>query len=272
MGRALSFLYGIVAYLVFLATFLYSIAFVGGFGVPRTIDGGGPRAGMAEALLVNAGLLLLFAVQHSGMARQGFKRWWTRIIPRSVERSTYVLISSLVLILLFWQWRPMPSVVWEVEGEAGRGILWGLFGLGWLIVLVSTFLINHFDLFGLRQVWLRLRERAYEPLEFRTRFLYRYVRHPLLLGFIVAFWAIPTMTLGHLLFAVATTGYMLAAIQLEERDLVRFHGEAYQRYRETTPMLVPVPGKVAPEELEVLDRVRKESGEAAARGPEPDPA
>ncbi len=266
MSRVLAFLYGVVSYGIFLGTFLYSIAFVGGFAVPRTIDAGGPEAGMGEALLVNCGLLVLFAVQHSGMARQGFKEWWTKIVPESIERSTYVLISSLVLILLFWQWRPMPEVVWQIESDAGRYLLWTVFGLGWGLVLVSTFVISHWDLFGLRQVWLKLKERPYEPLKFRTRLFYKYVRHPLLLGFLIAFWAIPTMTLGHLLFAVATTGYMLAAIQLEERDLVRFHGEAYERYRETTPMLVPVPGKVAPEELEVLDRVRRDEprGEPAA--------
>lgn len=258
MSRVLAFLYGVVSYLVFFASFLYAIAFVGGFGVPRTLDAGGPSTGMTEALLVNTGLLLLFAVQHSGMARQGFKEWWTRIIPKSVERSTYVLLSSLVLILLFWQWRPMPGVVWEVEADLGRYLLWGLFALGWVVVLVSTFLINHFDLFGLRHVWLRLKERPYEPLKFRTNLFYRYVRHPLLLGFIIAFWATPVMTVGHLLFAAATTGYMLLAIPLEERDLIRYHGEAYERYRETTPMLVPMPGKVAPEEkLKALDKARK---------------
>ena len=266
MSRIAAFLYGIVAYVIFLGSFLYAIPFVGGFLVPRTLDAGGPEASTSTALLVNGGLLALFAVQHSGMARQGFKRWLTRVVPKSVERSTYVLISSLILCLLFWQWRPMPEVVWDVEAAWARNLLWGLFWAGWALVLVSTFLINHFDLFGLRQVWLRLRERAYEPLEFRTRFLYKYVRHPLLLGFIVAFWAAPTMTVGHLLFAVATTGYTLLAIPLEERDLVRFHGEAYERYREQTPALVPLPGRKAPEGLERLDRVRESHGTEAAAG------
>lgn len=259
MRRILAFLYGLAAYALFLATFLYAIAFVGGFGVPKTIDAGGPAAGFGEALLVNVGLLTLFAVQHSGMARQGFKRWWTRIVPKSIERSTYVLLSSLVLILLFWQWRPMPEVVWRVDGVTGEYVLWTLFGLGWAMVLVATFVINHFDLFGLRQVWLNLTSQRYEHLKFRTNFFYKYIRHPLVLGFIIAFWAIPTMTVGHLLFAVATTGYMLVAIQLEERDLVHFHGEAYERYQETTPMLVPLPGRKAPETLHTLDRARKES-------------
>ena len=267
MKRALAFLYGMVSYAVFLASFLYAIGFVGDFVVPRTIDAGGPASSTGTALLINAGLLLLFAVQHSGMARQGFKRWWTRIVPESVERSTYVLISSLVLFLIFWQWRPMPAVVWDVEAGWGRYLLWALFWAGWGLVLVSTFVINHFDLFGLRQVWLRLKERTYEPLKFRTRLFYNYVRHPLLLGFIVAFWATPTMTAGHLLFAAATTGYMLLAIPLEERDLVRFHGEAYERYREETPMLVPRPGRKAPEGLERLDRVRRRESEE-----EPEPA
>nr|NIP59862.1 isoprenylcysteine carboxylmethyltransferase family protein [Gemmatimonadota bacterium]NIP80508.1 isoprenylcysteine carboxylmethyltransferase family protein [Gemmatimonadota bacterium]NIR80298.1 isoprenylcysteine carboxylmethyltransferase family protein [Gemmatimonadota bacterium]NIU32858.1 isoprenylcysteine carboxylmethyltransferase family protein [Gemmatimonadota bacterium]NIU37271.1 isoprenylcysteine carboxylmethyltransferase family protein [Gemmatimonadota bacterium] len=161
MTRILAFLYGVAAYLVFLAAFLYAIAFVGGFAVPRTVDSGGPGAGTGEALLVNTGLLLLFAVQHSGMARREFKAWWTRIVPKSVERSTYVLLASLVLILLYWQWRPMPGVVWEVEGDAGRYVLWGLFALGWTQVLVATFVINHWDLFGLRQVWHRLMDRPY---------------------------------------------------------------------------------------------------------------
>lgn len=256
MKRVIAFAYGLVSYAVFFAVFLYSIVFVGGFGPARTVDGGGPSGGFWTALLVNAGLLSLFAVQHSVMARPAFKRWWTRIVPKSVERSTYVLVSSLVLALLYWQWRPMTGVVWEVESPLARNVVWAVFAAGWLLVLVSTFLISHFDLFGLRQVWLRLRNRPYEPLEFQLRFLYRFVRHPLLLGFLIAFWAAPTMTVGHLLFAVATTGYMLVGIQLEERDLIASHGEAYERYRESTPMLVPRPGGRAPTELVDLDRVR----------------
>ncbi|MFW6199112.1 MAG: methanethiol S-methyltransferase [Gemmatimonadota bacterium] len=258
MKRFIALVYGIVAYVVFFATFLYSIAFVGGFGVPRTVDGGGPEAGALEALSVNAALLMLFAVQHSVMARPAFKSWWTRVIPKSVERSTYVLLSSLALALLFWQWRPLDAVVWNVEGEIARNAVWSLFGLGWLLVLLSTFMISHTDLFGLRQVWLRWKEGSYRPLEFQLSFLYRFVRHPLLLGFIVAFWATPTMTAGHLLFAVATTGYILVGIRLEERDLVRTHGKAYQRYRAETPMLVPNPLRAASPELLELDRVRGE--------------
>lgn len=259
MKRFIAFAYGLVAYVVFFLTFLYSIAFVGGFLGPRTVDAGGPSEDLLTALLINAGLLGLFAIQHSVMARPAFKRWWTKIVPASVERSTYVLLSSLVLILLFWQWRPMPGVVWEVEGSVARNAIWAVFASGWLVVLVSTFLISHFDLFGLRQVWLRLREKPYRPLEFQLRFFYRFVRHPLLLGFLIAFWATPTMTVGHLLFAVATTGYILVGIQLEERDLVKAHGEAYEEYRESTPMLIPRPGRRAPEEILALDRVRQDA-------------
>lgn len=259
MKRFIAFSYGIVAYVLFFATFLYAIAFVGGFGVPRTVDGGGPTAGLLEALAVNSTLLLLFAVQHSVMARPGFKRWWTRLVPKSVERSTYVLLSSLALVLLFWQWRPIPGLVWDVEGDLARGAIWAAFVLGWLLVLLSTFMISHTDLFGLRQVWLRLKERPYRPVEFQLSLLYRFVRHPLLLGFVIAFWAAPTMTMGHLLFAVATTGYILVGIQLEERDLIRAHGEAYERYRAETPMLVPSPTRAASPELLELDRVRSEA-------------
>lgn len=259
MKRVTAFVYGLVAYVVFFLTFLYSIAFVGGFLGPRTVDAGGPTEDPLTALLINGGLLGLFAIQHSVMARPGFKRWWTKIVPASVERSTYVLLSSLVLILLFWQWRPMPGVVWDVEGFLARNAIWAVFASGWMLVLVSTFLISHFNLFGLRQVWLRLREKPYRPLEFKLRFLYRFVRHPLLLGFLIAFWAIPTMTVGHLLFAVATTGYILVGIQLEERDLVNAHGEAYEAYRRSTPMLIPRPGRRAPEEILALDRVRQDA-------------
>ena len=257
MSRITAFAYGLAAYAVFFATFLYSITFVGAFAVPRTVDAGGPQAGTVEALLVNGALLLLFAVQHSVMARQEFKRRWTRVVPQSVERSTYVLLSSLVLALLFWQWRPMPAVVWDVEAAWARGAIWTIFALGWLLVLASTFMISHFDLFGLRQVWLRLRELPYRPIEFQLSFLYRFVRHPLLLGFLIAFWAAPTMTVGHLLFAVATTGYILVGVKLEERDLAQAHGEAYEAYRRTTPMLVPLPGRAASTDVLALDRVRR---------------
>ncbi len=238
MARLLTISYGFVCYLVFLAVFGYSIGFVGNFVVPRSIDHG-VDAALGEALLVDSVLLSVFAVQHSVMARPGFKRWWTRFVPKTVERSTYVLIASLVLALLFWQWRTIPAVVWNVTWAPGRAALWGVFALGWATILVSTFLISHFELFGLRQVYLAWRGTPHTSLGFRTSMLYRAVRHPIMLGFIVAFWATPEMTAGHLLFAVATTVYILLAIRLEERDLAVELGEAYRDYRERVPMLVP---------------------------------
>ena len=238
LKRILFFAYGSLSYLIFLGTFLYAVCFVGNFGVPRTLDGAaeGPPA---FAFAIDAGLLALFAVQHSVMARRWFKDWWTRVVPKPLERSTYVLFSSLALILLFWQWRPLGGEVWSVEDPSGRLVLRGLFAFGWGLVLVSTFLINHFDLFGLRQVWLYLLGRPYTTLRFGTPALYRVVRHPLYVGWLFAFWMTPTMTLAHLLFSTATTAYILLAIQFEERDLSREHGEAYEQYRRSVPMLVP---------------------------------
>jgi protein-S-isoprenylcysteine O-methyltransferase Ste14 len=235
-----AFLYGVISYGAFLATFLYAIGFVGNLAVPKTIDSP-PAGSLPEALIVDLALLGLFAVQHSTMARQEFKAWWTRLVPKSVERSTYVLISSLLLALLFWKWQSMPSMVWRVESSAGRLVLQGLFWLGWGIVLSATFMINHFDLFGLRQVYLRLRSAPYTPLPFGKVALYKFVRHPIMLGFLIAFWATPDMTLGHLLFAAVTTAYIFIGIFLEERDLRRAHGEAYEQYRREASMIFPLP-------------------------------
>ena len=242
MGRVLAFVYGVVAYLVFFVTFLYAIGFVGNLVVPKSIDSGAPLS-FSQALLINALLLGLFAIQHSVMARPAFKRWWTRFVPQPVERSTYVLLASLALILLFWQWRPMVAVVWAVENTLGLYILWALFFLGWVTVLVGTFLINHFDLFGLRQVYLYQRGAEYTELGFRTPFLYKVVRHPIMLGFIIAFWATPRMTVGHLVFALVTSVYILIAIQIEERDIVSTHGATYEEYRKRVSMLLPIPKK-----------------------------
>lgn len=236
--RLLCFAYALAAYVTFLATFLYAIAFVGGFAGPRQLDG--PLAGsLIESLAIDCGLLTVFAVQHSVMARRWFKERWTRIVPWSIERATYVLCASLALLLLFWQWRPLGMPIWTLENEAARVVLWTLFAAGWGTVLVVTFLINHFDLFGLRQAWLPLRGRTYMPVSFRTPLPYRFVRHPLYFGFLLAFWMTPTMTLAHLVFAVATTAYIVLAIQFEERDLLAEHGAAYAEYRRKVPMLLP---------------------------------
>lgn len=238
MRQLLTIGYGAISYLIFLVSFLYSIAFVGDFWVPRTVDNG-LVSSATEAFALNIVLLGLFAIPHSVMARPAFKRWWTQFVPSTIERSTYVLVSSLLLILLFWQWRTMPTVIWDVRWPPIRLFLHALFWLGWIIVLASTFMINHFDLFGLRQVYLSGRNKPYRDLEFRATLLYRVVRHPLMLGFIVAFWAAPTMTAGHLLFAIATTAYVLIALQFEERDLRHALGEPYRAYSSRVPMLIP---------------------------------
>ena len=240
MKRFAELSYGVLCYTLFLASFLYAIAFVAGVLVPRTIDKG-PFAPLTVALFVDLVLLGLFAVQHSGMARMGFKRWLTRWLPVSMERSTYVLLSSVALLLLFWQWRPIDDVVWSVPAGWATLVLYGVAAAGWLLVLSGTFVINHLDLFGLRQVWLNFRNRPYTPIPFRERLHYRLIRHPLMLGFIVAFWATPHMTAGHLLFAAATTGYILLALRLEERDLITAHGKEYLHYRERVPSLLPWP-------------------------------
>jgi len=238
MKRWSVFAYGVGAYVVFLGTFLYALGFVGNFMVPKSLDSA-REGSLAAALAVNLGLLSLFAVQHSVMARRGFKERLTRWLPEAAERSTYVVASSLALIVLFALWRPLGGVVWEVADPVSRAVLLGLFAFGWLLVLVSTFLINHFNLFGLRQVWLFLRQRPYAPLGFRTPGPYRLVRHPLYVGWLFAFWATPTMTVTHLFFAVVTTAYILVAIQLEERDLGTAFGSAYAGYKRRVPMLVP---------------------------------
>ncbi|MEO8034659.1 MAG: methanethiol S-methyltransferase [Acidobacteriota bacterium] len=232
------FAYGVVCYAIFFAVFLYAVGFIGGFAVPTTLDGPA-RVPLAQGIAIDAGLLGLFAVQHSVMARRWFKERWTRIVPPELERSTYVLLSSLALILVFWQWRPLGGVVWSIQDPGGRIAMRALFGFGFGLVLLATFLINHFDLFGLRQVWLVLRNRPYTKLEFGMPGPYRLVRHPLYVGWFFAFWMTPAMTWAHLLFAVATTAYILIAIQFEERDLVHEHGSSYEEYRRRVPMLVP---------------------------------
>jgi protein-S-isoprenylcysteine O-methyltransferase Ste14 len=236
--RIAVFTYGLASYAIFFATFLYAIGFIGNIIVPKSMDSV-PERGLGIALLINMVLLGLFAVQHSVMARPAFKRWWTRIIPVEAERSTYVLLSSLALILLFWMWQPMGGIIWDVRGIPAAAILMSLYVFGWLLVLVSTFLINHFDLFGLRQVWLYVRGKEYTPLGFVTPGPYKWIRHPLYVGWFLAFWATPTMTVAHLMFALATTAYILVAIRFEERDLVEVHGPQYAEYRSKVPMFVP---------------------------------
>ena len=239
MGGIFSFLYGVAAYAACLAALLYLIGFSGGLGVPKAVDGGaaGP---LAQTLAIDVLLLGLFAVQHSVMARGAFKRWWTRVVPQAVERSTYVLATSLVLALFFWQWRPIPApLVWRVDHAAAAQVLWAIFWLGWSLVLVSTFLINHFELFGLHQVFARLTGRDMPASQFRTPLLYRYVRHPLYLGLLLSLWSVPVMSAGHLLFSAGMSAYIFAGIGFEERDLVAQFGERYRRYAAEVGMLVP---------------------------------
>ena len=238
MAKGLAFLYGVLAYLAFLLAFLYAIGFTGNMLVPEGIDDGavGP---VGQAILVNVVLLGLFAIQHSVMARPGFKRWWTRIVPNPIERSTYVLLASLFLLLLYWQWRPMTGTVWSVTGSTSSTILWAVFGFGWVVVLLSTFMIGHFDLFGLKQVLMNLRGQEPEPPTFKSPGFYNLIRHPIMVGFIIAFWATPEMTTGHLLFAAVTTVYILIAIQLEERDLTEMLGQDYVEYRTRVSALIP---------------------------------
>ncbi len=238
MGKFIAFLYGLVAYLVFLGSFLYAIGFVTCIAVPKTLDSG-PLVPISEAVTIDLLLLGLFAIQHSVMARKEFKQWWTQFVPASVERSTYVLFSSLLLILMFWQWRAVPAVVWQVTNQSLAQALLGLSLVGWLIVLLSTFLINHFELFGLHQITNNLTRRSMPAPQFKTPFFYKVVCHPIYVGFLIAFWATPMMTMGHLLFSIMTTGYIIIGTLLEERDLIAMFGDDYRRYRARVSMLIP---------------------------------
>lgn len=242
MKRLIFFIYGSISYMIVLATFAYAIGFVANLIVPKSIDSGF-QGGSSAAWIINILLLSLFAVQHSVMARQGFKKKWAKLVPKVIERSTYVLLTSAVLVLIFYYWRPITDTVWHVQNSLISTLLMILYFTGWFIVLFGTFLINHFNLFGLEQVFLNLQKHELHAPKFVKPFFYKVVRHPLMVGFIIAFWATPEMTIGHLLFAFATTGYILFAIQLEERDLVRFHGEEYRRYQQEVSQIIPMPPK-----------------------------
>jgi methanethiol S-methyltransferase len=242
MRRFLILLYGLVGYGMFLGTFLYTIGFMENCIVPKTIDGG-PAGSWVLSLVVDGALLGLFAVQHSVMARPAFKRRWTRIVTEPAERSTYVVLTVFVLVLLFWQWRPLPEPIWDLTSVPLRAFVWGIGGLGWLVVLMSTFLIDHFELFGLRQVFTNFSGRSPRKTDFQVRAFYRWVRHPVMVGFLIAFWATPTMSVGHLFFAAMTTTYILLAIQLEERDLAAAHGDEYRKYQRQVGMLIPRPSR-----------------------------
>ena len=243
MGRITAFIYGTASYLLMFVTFLYLFAFLANMWVPKGVNDG-VAAPFVLALLINIGLIVLFGVQHSVMARPSFKKWWTRIVPKSVERSTYVLISTVLFILLFWAWQPMTAVIWNIETPWAQAAVWSVFVLGIILLFASTFVINHFDLFGLRQIWLNLTEKPYTYLKFKVTFFYKFVRHPLYVGWFMIFWATPHMTVGHLLLAIGMSAYILIAIRYEERDLVKFHGETYREYQRKVPMLIPSPGKV----------------------------
>jgi protein-S-isoprenylcysteine O-methyltransferase Ste14 len=252
MASLVAVVYGVIAYGFTLVALLYLIGFVGNFIVPKSIDSraAGP---LLQSVIVNTMLIGLFAIQHSVMARQGFKRWWTRIVPPSVERSTYVLFASFALLILYWLWQPIPTLVWTVQNPIAAAVLDGTFWLGWVVLVASTFLLSHFELFGLSQVFARLFGKKLSDAKFRAPLLYRHVRHPIYLGVLLAVWATPTMTVGHLLFSVVITAYILIGIQLEERDLVQQFGDQYRRYRQQAAMLVPLPGRkfVGPKDADV---------------------
>jgi protein-S-isoprenylcysteine O-methyltransferase Ste14 len=252
MAGLVTLIYGIVAYACALGALLYLVGFVGNLVVPKSIDSGTTGA-LVPSLIVDTALIGLFAIQHSVMARQGFKRWWTRIVPPPVERSTYLVFTGLALLILYWQWRPIPTPVWTVESSAAAGVVDGIFWLGWVVLVASTFMLNHFEMFGLSQVFARLFGKPLADARFRTPLLYRHVRHPIYLGVLLAVWATPAMTVGHLLFSMMITGYILVAIQFEERDLIQQFGDQYRRYRQRASMLIPVPGRkyTAPKDADV---------------------